>query len=125
MKLLTPGLKRWLWADRLIGGGAQSVQSAEDLLGLCAWNIYPNVHAIGARATTIQQKDALVAKDGLLTIGLRNTGEVGPTGVSWSMLLAYLRFYGKLTDVSCIDRVSVFSSGFHSRHACPARNTHQ
>lgn len=74
---------------------AQSVQSAEDLLELCAWNIYPDNHAIGARATTIQQKDTLVAKGGVLTIRLRNTGQVGPTGVSWSMLLTHLRFYGK------------------------------
>lgn len=36
-----------------------------------------------------------MAKGGLLTIGLRNAGEVGPTAVSWSMPLAHLRFYGK------------------------------
>ena len=88
-------IKAMIMADRLIGGMAQSVQNADDLLGLCAWHIYPDIHAIGTKATTIEQKDSLVNNGGLLTIGLRNAGDAGPTGVSWSMPLAHLRFYGK------------------------------
>ena len=74
---------------------AQSVQNADDLLGLCTWHIYPDIHAIGIKATTIEQKDSLVNNDGLLTIGLRNAGDAGPTGVSWLMPLAHMRFYRK------------------------------
>ena len=88
-------IKSMIMADRLISGMAQSVQSPEDLFGLCVWHIYPDIHAIGIKATTIEQKDNLVAKGGLLTIGLRSAGEEGVTGVSWSMPLAHLRFYGK------------------------------
>lgn len=88
-------VKAMVMTDRLIGGMAQSVQNADDLLGLCAWHIYPDLYVISTKANTIEQKDSLVKKGGLLTIGLRNSREADLTGVSWSMPLAHLRFYGK------------------------------
>ena len=88
-------IKTMVMADNLISGMAQSVQSADDLLGLCAWHICPDIFALGVKPTTIEQRDRLVMKGGLLTIGLRNSREHGLTGVSWSMPLAHLRFYGK------------------------------
>lgn len=88
-------IKTMVMADKLIGGMAQSVQTSDDLLGLCAWHIYPDIYAIGITATTIEQKDNLVTKGGLLTIGLRSVEEENSTGISWSMPLAHLRFYGK------------------------------
>ena len=92
MEVWTKAMKM---ADKLISGVAQRAQNADELLGLCAWHLYPDIYAIDVKATTIYQKDSLVVKGGLLTIGLQNAGEEGSAGVSWSMPLAHLRFYGK------------------------------
>ena len=81
-------------ADKLIAGMAQSVQSGDTLFGLCAWHIYPDICAIETKTTMIEQHDNLVKKGGLMTIGLCSTKE-DPRGISWSMPLAHLRFYGK------------------------------
>lgn len=80
--------------ENLIDGMAQSVQSGEALLGLCAWHVYPDICAVGDKTTLIAQKDALVKKGGLLTIGLRDTRNEDRLGVTWSMPLAHLRYYG-------------------------------
>ena len=87
--------KAMVMADKLISGMAQSVQDADALLGLCAWHIYPDICAIGLKSTMVEQKDRLVKKGGLLTIGLSNAQDRERTGISWSMPLAHLRHYGK------------------------------
>ena len=43
--------KAMVLADR---GMAQSAQGADDLLRLCAWHSYPDLHAIGLKATAVQ-----------------------------------------------------------------------
>ena len=43
----------------------------------------------------IYQKDALMPESGLLTIGFQHEKYNGATGISWSMPLAHLRYYGK------------------------------
>lgn len=87
--------KSLIMLDKLISGVPQSVESGEALLGLCAWHIYPDVCALGKTATMVEQQDALVKKGGLVTIGLHSARREANPGISWSMPLAHLRYYGK------------------------------
>ena len=81
--------------DKLISGVPQSVESGEALLGLCAWHIYPDICALGKTTTLVDQNDNLIKKGGLVTIGLNNLRNTATGGISWSMPLAHLRYYGK------------------------------
>ena len=76
-------------------GSAQSVQSGETLLGLNAWHIYPDICALGQKTTMVYQRDILVQDGGLVTIGLESSHRRDSTGVSWSVPLAHLRYYGR------------------------------
>ena len=108
-------------AENLVSGVAQSVNTGEALLGLSAWHIYPDICAIGPRTTTIEQKDHLVTKGGVVTLGLQEHRERDHPGITWSMPLAHLRYYGgavssqrtlgfKTTKVS-FDRIVLVAMG--------------
>jgi hypothetical protein len=81
--------------DSLVSGVAQSVQSPEVFLGLSAWHLYPDMSFLGAQTTYIDQKDDVIVKGGHITIGLHSTHAQDENGISWSMPLACLRYYGK------------------------------
>ena len=81
-------------AENLVSGVAQSVNTGEALLGLSAWHIYPDICAIGQRTTIIEQNDHLVTKGGVVTLGLQEHRERDDPGITWSMPLAHLRYYG-------------------------------
>ncbi|KAL8719747.1 MAG: hypothetical protein Q9225_003291 [Loekoesia sp. 1 TL-2023] len=87
--------KSMIMLDKLISGVPQSVESGEALLGLCAWHIYPDICALGKTSTMVEQQDTLVKKGGLVTIGLHSARREPEPGISWSMPLAHLRYYGK------------------------------
>ena len=108
-------------AENLVSGVAQSVNTGEALLGLSAWHIYPDICAIGQRTTIIEQKDHLVTKGGVVTLGLQEHRGRDDPGITWSMPLAHLRYYGgavssqrtlgfKTTKVS-FDRIVLVAMG--------------
>ena len=68
-------------AENLVSGVAQSVNTGEALLGLSAWHIYPDICAIGQRTTIIEQKDHLVTKGGVVTLGLQEHRERDNPGI--------------------------------------------
>ena len=80
--------------EKLVSGVAQSVTTGEALLGLSAWHIYPDLCVTGQRTTFVEQKDHLVTKGGIVTLGLQEHRDRDPTGILWSMPLAHLRYYG-------------------------------
>jgi hypothetical protein len=71
----------------------QRLQDAATLLGISAWHLYPDVLILGDKTTIIKQEDRLVSPGGLLTVGLEVPAESFQS-VSWSLPLAYLRYYG-------------------------------
>lgn len=85
--------------ESLVSGVAQSVTGPEALLGLCSSHIYPDLCVVGlthtGESTMVSQKDQLVPEGGLLTIGLSHERARGQGGISWSMPLAHLRYYGR------------------------------
>ena len=81
--------------ENLVSGVAQKAGNNGSLLGLCAWHLYPNICTVGQKETMVLQKDALVKDGALLTIGLDEDNQAKDPGLSWSMPLAHLRYYGK------------------------------
>ncbi|KAI3323143.1 hypothetical protein HD806DRAFT_102014 [Xylariaceae sp. AK1471] len=79
--------------NSLIQGVPQSVEHASVLLGISSWHIYPDMVVLQSSQTPVRQADPLVKGGGVLTIGL-NTERPSENGISWSLSLGHLRYYG-------------------------------
>ena len=81
--------------ERLLMSESLKIGDSEPLLGLAAWHLYPDMMILGARPIDIFQEDELFP-GGVLTIGMSALGGASPDrGISWSLPLSHLRFYGK------------------------------
>ncbi|KAI0503274.1 hypothetical protein F5B22DRAFT_555619 [Xylaria bambusicola] len=96
-KLYRNVLQAWttamMAADNLIRGVPQSVEYGAILLGISSWHIYPDMLVLQSSPTPVSQADPLVNDAGILTIGLNTDGR-SETGISWSLPLGHLRYYG-------------------------------
>ena len=79
--------------NNILKGMPQRVQSGALLLGLSAWHLYPDMVVHGSVTKKIQQRDQLVPTGTIITLGLESVAGAD-MGVSWSLPLAHLRFYG-------------------------------
>ncbi len=79
--------------NNVVGGVAQNICSGGVLLGLSAWHLYPDMVFLGRETTHVQQNDGLISPGGLTTIGMSHSERLD--GVSWSMSLAHLKYYGR------------------------------
>ena len=80
--------------DRLISGMGHSIQDGSTLLGLSSWHLYPDLVVLGNKTAEVKQKDSLIARGGIVTIGLQGSQGADDCGVHWSLSLAHVRFYG-------------------------------
>lgn len=80
--------------ENLISGIPQQVQDGIALLSISAWNIYPDIHVFGQRNVEVSMKDALVPPGGILTVGCSSSATTPSSGISWSLSLSQLRYYG-------------------------------
>jgi hypothetical protein len=81
--------------DNIVGGGAYSIQDGAVLVALSAWHLYPDIVVLGRKNQEIKQGDELIPQGALLTIGLKGVSSgTSNGGVSWSLSLAHLRYYG-------------------------------
>ena len=80
--------------ENLLNGMPQALDSGPTLLALGAWNLYPDILLVSNETTEVQFNDSLIAPGGTLTIGLTKSENEDQQGVSWSLSLAYLRYYG-------------------------------
>ena len=76
-----------------VGGVAQNVCGGGVLLALSAWHLYPDMVFLGREMTHIRQNDSILAPGGLITIGISHSEKLD--GISWSMSLAHMRYYGR------------------------------
>jgi len=81
--------------ESVVSGQPMAVQSGEVLLAMSSWHLYPDLEVLGNNPISVKQKDPLVAPGGIVTIGLENPNVEGQFGVSWSLPLSHLRYYGK------------------------------
>ncbi|KAL8993597.1 MAG: hypothetical protein Q9169_006222, partial [Polycauliona sp. 2 TL-2023] len=78
----------------LISGTPQRVQNGAILLGLSAWHLYPDLVLLSADNPQVRQHDPLIDNLGVLTVGLEDLS-LPHDPVSWSLPLAYMRYYGE------------------------------
>src|ERR1051326_47790 len=81
--------------ENTVAGTPQTVSSAEVLLALSAWHLYPDLEVLHGHAQIVKQNDPLVAPGGIVTIGIQNPDMADEYGISWSLPLSYLQYYGK------------------------------
>jgi len=55
---------------------------------------------LGPKSTEVKQKDPLIPKGGVLTVGFTSMSPDSGKGVFWSLPLAHLRFYGDPVRIS-------------------------
>lgn len=89
----------------LILGMPQRISKGALLVGLSSWHIYPDHNVVGPTAH-INFSDELVAKGGIITLGLESTSTQQDLGVQWSLSLSHLRYYGKTITVSAISNAN-------------------
>ena len=80
--------------EGLIQGISQQAMSADILLALSAWHLFPDMLVVVPHKTSVQQHDPIFSSGGVLTIGLEKHG-LDENGVHWSLPLASLRHYGE------------------------------
>ena len=80
--------------DQVIGGTAYSTQDGAVLAALASWHLYPDMVVLGTNNVDVRQNDELVHPGGVLTIGLQTDSKKSVNGLSWSLSLAHLRYYG-------------------------------
>ncbi|KAK7990902.1 hypothetical protein PG990_015182 [Apiospora arundinis] len=81
--------------ERLISGIPQEVQDGSAILGLRAWHIYPNIIVFGSRNVEVRMNDPLVSHGGELSLCCSPSSTTPISGVSWSLSLAHLKYYGQ------------------------------
>jgi len=73
----------------------QAVKSGEVLLALSSWHLYLDLEILYGHTQSIKQNDPLIVRGGVVTIGLQNPNVTDELGISWSLPLSYLQYYGK------------------------------
>ena len=80
--------------ERLIGGEPQNISNKAILYAFSAWHIYPDLIVLGKEIKSIRFKDNCVNPSGVGDIGyLRRERDIN-TGMTWSLALSHLRYYG-------------------------------
>ena len=88
--------------NKLVEGMPHSIENSAILLALSAWHLFPNMSVLSTENHFIKQDDPLIDARGILTLGLQSTvsirnqgkyDDIG-RGITWSLPLAYYRFYG-------------------------------
>ena len=80
--------------EGLIEGIAQQAFHGDIMIAMSAWHLYPDMSLVVPTAAHVFQSDPIFASGGVLTIGLE-TRDSQHKGVSWSLPLACLRYYGE------------------------------
>ncbi|KAI0850815.1 hypothetical protein F5Y00DRAFT_268206 [Daldinia vernicosa] len=94
----------------IIQGKPRNITNGSILLGLMSWHIYPDLSVFSPNCY-VKFDDSLVETGGVITLGLEQKDE-DQTGVSWSVSLSHLRYYGdpiviKKSSSEDSDRISV------------------
>ncbi|KAF2236088.1 hypothetical protein EV356DRAFT_558541 [Viridothelium virens] len=85
--------------ENLVKGSSQRIENGGTLLGLASWHLYPDMLVLGKTTKKIVQKDASIPQGTIITVGLQNR-DLEKRGISWSLPLAHLRFYGDPVSVT-------------------------
>lgn len=100
--VITAWLSAMVALNKLIEGMPHSIENSAILLALSAWHLFPNMSVLSTENHFIKQDDPLIDPRGILTLGLqsavsvrerRDSHDMGK-GITWSLPLAYYRFYG-------------------------------
>jgi len=87
--------KALLTMERLVSGVPQEVQDGSAIIGLAAWHIYPDINYFGTRTVEVRMNDLLVASGGILSLGCSPSATTPMSGISWSLSLTQLKYYGQ------------------------------
>ena len=77
----------------LILGRPQRISKGALLIGLSCWHIFPDLNVVDP-LTHVKFNDELIAKGGVVTLGLKSASPDNDPGVQWSLSLSHLRYYG-------------------------------
>lgn len=93
--------------EDLLDGMPQQLSNGAILRALSSWYLYPNLIVLVEHTVHVRFEDPLFPQQSVLTVGLQSVNPVHSEGISWSLTLSHLRYYG--------DPISVESSENNSR----------
>ena len=79
--------------EGLIDGISQQASNGDILIAISAWHLFPDLRVVNPCSKHVSQHDPIFNARCVLTIGLEGRESL-KNGVSWSLPLACLRFYG-------------------------------
>jgi hypothetical protein len=86
--------------ENLVKGVSLQIHDGAALLGLSSWHLYPDMVVLGGVTAEVKQQDPLIPSSAMMTLGLQFADQ-SRHGVSWSLPLAHLRYYGHPVQSSC------------------------
>lgn len=81
--------------ERLLSGIPQEVNDGTALLGLSYWHLYPDILVFGSEPVEVHLEDDIVPPGGILSLGCSSSATSSANGISWSLSLAHMRYYGR------------------------------
>ena len=80
--------------ERLIRGEPQNISNKAILYAFSAWHIYPNLIVLGSEIRRVSFRDNCVNPNGVGDLGYSRREPGIGTGMTWSLALSHLRYYG-------------------------------
>lgn len=82
--------------ESLVKGLPQTAQTGAILLGISSWHLYPDLTLMLSdfKDIKVDQRDPLVGRTAVLTIAISNNARTGETGVTWTLPLGHMNYYG-------------------------------
>lgn len=80
--------------DNLVSGIAQESYAGSTMIGLSAWHLYPDMHVFGRKNVEVKMSDPLIPTGGILSLNCSPSATTPKSGITWSLSLANLKFYG-------------------------------
>lgn len=80
--------------EHLIAGEPQEISNRAILLAFSAWHIFPDLIVLGNETTKVMFQDRCVNPQGVGTLAIQPQPKFGDRGLTWSLALSHLRYYG-------------------------------
>jgi hypothetical protein len=92
--------------DKIASGMALSIETPDVLLGLSSWHLYPDMAVLPGETKHVSQNDSLVPTGAVVTDGLSSENSGRGNGLTWTIPLATLKYYGRPKPVTSCTSVN-------------------
>jgi hypothetical protein len=85
--------------ENLLCGYPQKIEDQAVIRAISAWHLFPNLLVLRGETKPVRFHDRLFTSTAIATIGLEKGRDVPDGGISWSLALSHLQYYGPPVEV--------------------------